>query len=80
MSVECPRCESTTTRRIHRTNSLTHSVMSFFGHYPWECLTCQTRFFDAMRSAGSKRNPMGEVYTSRQHAPKVRPGSEEASV
>jgi hypothetical protein len=78
MNPECPQCEANTTRRIQRQSRFSHHLMRFFGHYPWECLTCQTQFFSMQRYTRAKRHPLGEVYTANQPAPEVRPGSEEA--
>jgi hypothetical protein len=52
--------------------------MYFFGRFPWECLTCQERFFSSKRHARAKRHPLGEVYTGEKSTPSVKPGSEES--
>ncbi len=82
MSPECPKCEATSTRRLQRSKSLGHRFMYFFGLYPWECLTCQAKFYHATRHAKSGRNPAGEVYLESHRARKakreVKPGSEES--
>ena len=53
--------------------------MYFFGLFPWECLTCQEKFFNRVRHArSSNRHPLGEVYTGTTPAPSVKPGSEES--
>jgi hypothetical protein len=78
MTPECPKCESTSTRRRTRTKTLGHNLMFFLGKYPWECLTCQKRFFSTERSSNTKRHPLGEVYLGGERPPRVKPGSEES--
>ncbi len=51
--------------------------MHFFALYPWECLTCQNKFYSSTRYSRSKRHALGEVYTESTHKPTVKPGSEE---
>jgi hypothetical protein len=51
--------------------------MYFFGLYPWECLTCQEKFFSGTRYSRSGRNPVGEIYTETRPKPVAKPGSEE---
>ena len=79
MNPECPKCEMTSTRRVARTKSLGHRFMHIFRLYPWECLTCQEKFFSMTRhSRATKRHPLGEVYTETKPQPVVKPGSEES--
>jgi hypothetical protein len=78
MNPECPKCEATSTRRIPRSKSLGDRFMYFFGLFPWECLTCQTKFFSGKRHSRSKRNPLGEIYTDSSSTPEAKPGSEES--
>jgi len=78
MNPECPKCESTSTRRRSRTKTLGHRLMYFFGMFPWECVDCQKRFFSSKRYSRSKRHAMGEIYTGTEMAPKVNPGAEES--
>ena len=77
MNPYCPKCDSTSTRRTPRSKSLGHRFMYLVGYFPWECLTCQKRFYSSTRYARSKRNPLGEVYTGSEQTPTVKPGSEE---
>jgi hypothetical protein len=51
--------------------------MFFLGKYPWECLTCQKRFFDSLRYSQGKRHPNGEVYIKSKAAPGMRNSVEE---
>jgi hypothetical protein len=78
MGAECPKCEATATRRLQRTKSLGNRFMYFFGLYPWECLTCQAKFYSGTRHSKSGRSPAGEVYIETQQARKVKPGSKES--
>jgi len=78
MNPECPKCEAGSTRRIPRTKSLGHRFMYFFGLFPWECLTCQNKFYSNVRHSRSKRHSAGEVYTEFSHKPVAKPGSEES--
>jgi len=78
MNPECPKCEAGSTRRIPRSKSLGHRFMYFFGLFPWECLTCQNKFYSSVRYSRTKRHSMGEVYTESSHKPTVKPGSEES--
>lgn len=78
MNPECPKCETSSTRRLTRTKTFGHRFMHFFGLFPWECLTCQEKFFSSKRYSRSKRHPLGEVYTESNPEPSVRPGSEES--
>lgn len=78
MNPECPKCESSSSRRLPRTKSLGDRFMHFFGLYPWECLTCQEKFFNRKRHSRSKRHPLGEIYTESNPKPVVKPGSEES--
>jgi hypothetical protein len=78
MPLNCPKCDSTSTRRIARKKSLTHRLMYFLGRFPWECLACQKLFFNPKRYTRSTRNPMGEVYTGTLTRPAVEPGSKES--
>jgi hypothetical protein len=77
MNPECPKCEADSTRRIPRSKSLGHRFMHFFALYPWECLTCQNKFYSSARYSRRKRHALGEVYTESTHKPTVKPGSEE---
>jgi hypothetical protein len=77
MSPECPRCQASSTRRRPRSKTLGHQLMYFFGLYPWECLTCQEKFFSGTRYSRSGRNPVGEIYTETRPKPVAKPGSEE---
>jgi hypothetical protein len=52
--------------------------MYFFGFFPWECVSCQARFFNRKRYVRSKRHPLGEIYTESKPRPVVKPGSEES--
>jgi hypothetical protein len=52
--------------------------MYFFGLFPWECLTCQNKFYSNVRHSRSKRHSAGEVYTEFSHKPVAKPGSEES--
>jgi len=78
MNPECPKCEGSSTRRVARRKNLRDRFMYFFGLFPWECLSCQERFFNRKRYARSKRHPLGEVYTGTAPRPAVKPGSEES--
>ena len=77
MSAECPKCESTSTRRRARTKTLGHRLMYLFGLFPWECLTCQQLFFSSKRHSRKMRHPLGEIYTGNERTPAVNPGAEE---
>ena len=77
MNPECPKCDSTSTRRRARAKSLSHRLMFLMGFFPWECLTCQRIFFSRKRYARTKRHPLGEIYTGPESRPSVKPGSEE---
>jgi hypothetical protein len=48
--------------------------MHFFGLYPWECLTCQEKFYNSKRHSES-RSAAGEVYSGPSSERKVKPGS-----
>jgi hypothetical protein len=76
MPPACPKCEATSTRRLPRTKSLGQRFMFFFGLFPWECLTCQEKFYSSKRHSRSRRHPLGEVYTESTPQPKVRPGTD----
>jgi hypothetical protein len=76
MHPDCPKCKSPSTRRIARIESLRHRIMFFFGKFPWECVTCKAKFFDAERYS-RKRNKNGEVYTGTKRVRKMKPGAEE---
>jgi hypothetical protein len=78
MTPACPKCEATSTRRLPRNKSLGHRFMFFFGLFPWECLTCQEKFYSSKRHSRSRRHPLGEVYTGPDPQPIVKPGSEES--
>lgn len=78
MNPECPDCEAGSTRRIPRTKSLGHRFMYLFGLFPWECLTCQRKFYSSVRHSRTKRHALGEVYTGSSRKPVVKPGSEES--
>jgi hypothetical protein len=78
MNPECPKCEAVSTRRIARNKSLGHRFMYFIGLFPWECLTCQEKFFSSTRYSRTKRHPLGEVYTESKPKPVMKPGSEES--
>jgi hypothetical protein len=78
MNPECPRCGSTSNRRITRKKTLKHRVMHFFGLYPWECLNCQKFFFSQSRHSRSGRHPQGEVYLDSSKPQRVKSGSEES--
>ena len=78
MNPECPKCRATSVRRVPRDKSLGHKFMYFFGLFPWECLTCQERFFSATRHSRSKRHPLGEIYTESNPAPAVKAGAQPA--
>ena len=77
MNPYCPKCDSSSTRRTAREKAITSRLMYFFGLYPWECLTCQKRFFSKVRYPRTTRNAAGEVYTGSKKKQKVQPGSEE---
>lgn len=62
MHPACKKCGSTATRRTRRKTTLSHRLRYFLGFYPWECLTCQARFFSQQRYPAGKRNEHGEVY------------------
>jgi len=77
MNPDCPKCErGGSTRRIPRTKTLGHRFMYFFGLFPWECLTCQEKFYSRVRYSRSKRHAQGEVYTESSRNPAVKPGAE----
>jgi hypothetical protein len=78
MSPECPKCEATSTRRVARSKSLGDRFMYFFGLYPWECLTCQQKFFSSRRYLRSTRHPLGEVYTETTPMPVVKTDAEKS--
>jgi hypothetical protein len=78
MSPECPKCEASSTRRLPRARSMSHRFMYFFRLFPWECLTCQEKFFNGQRYAQSRRHPLGEVYTESNPKATVKAGSEES--
>ncbi len=78
MAPNCPKCDSTSTRRIARKKSLSHRLMYFLGRFPWECLSCQKFFFSRKRYTRALRSSMGEVYTGTIPRPTVKPGSEES--
>ena len=72
MRPTCPKCTSGSTRRNRRNASLKHKVMYLLGRFPWECLTCEKRFFDPMRYAKSTRGSHGEIYFSPSDSDRAR--------
>jgi len=78
MNPECPKCESTSTRRRSRAKTLAHRLMYIFGMFPWECVDCQKRFFSSKRYSRSKRHSMGEIYTGSEPRRRVDPVSKES--
>ena len=78
MNPECPKCEASSTRRLPRSRKLGDRFMYFFGLFPWECLTCQERFFSSKRYPRSRRHPLGEVYKESETNSTLKPGSEES--
>lgn len=67
MHPACKKCGSTTTRRTRRKTTLSHRLRYWFGFYPWECLTCQARFFSQQRYPRGARNQHGEVYVGEKN-------------
>lgn len=75
MHPACKKCGSTATRRTRRKTTLSHRLRYFLGFYPWECLTCQARFFSQQRYPRGARNQHGEVYVGdkKPSAPEGKP-------
>ncbi len=79
MNPTCSTCGSSTTRRTRRKNTIVHRLRRFFGYYPWECLTCQARFFSQQRYSKGERSPHGEVYVGekKKNAPNADPARQD---
>ena len=75
MHPACKKCGSSAVRRTRRKTTLAHRLRHFFGFYPWECLTCQARFFSQQRYPKGQRSNHGEVYIGEKskHTPDSKP-------
>jgi len=78
MAPNCPKCDSSSTRRIARKKSLSHRFMYFLGRFPWECLSCQKIYFSRKRYTRALRSSIGEIYRGATPRPQVKPGSKES--
>jgi len=50
---ECPKCSSFNISRSERKSFLEKHFYTFFGFFPWKCLSCRARFM--MRDRGEWR-------------------------
>ncbi len=63
---ECPKCSSFNISRSERKSFLEKHFYTFFGRFPWKCLSCRERFlmkdrgeWRLLRYSGKKKSAPG---------------------
>ncbi len=50
---QCARCQPGLFRRINRVTLLERTLFTWFGFYPWECVSCRRKRYFRARAGGN---------------------------